>query len=435
MDMKKIILFSCTLIMSLFLFSCGDGDRIDQIDNSLPIPKGVEVTKITNTPGGAVLKIKIPNDVNLKGVVAKYNRNGTEVEARISRYIDTLVVEGYADTLQHQIQVSSFNANAAESAPVDVTIKPLKPAIQTVDFAMQETFGGLKIHIMNNVNSADLSVVLLADKDTTDAKVDNANRKWTEVTTLFTASKDIYLTRRDLDAVPTLFGVYLRDHWGNLSPVKTTILTPLKEFALDKSKFSYFNPGDDNSYSVNASTYPIQRIWDGSGSSAYSENKYWFYASASACPMPQWLTINLGQKARLSRIGVLPRIAYAIWSGSAVRQIEFWGSVTTPTGVANKANEHGFEDCWFKLGYYQQPKPSGYNPDGSVGDVTSEDQDYFNYNTEYEMDNTGSYPHANDEVKYLRVVVVNTFATWDNKATVGAVTIGEITPYGQILSE
>lgn len=421
--------------MSLFLFSCGDGGRIDQIDSSVPVPEKIEVTKITNTPGGAVLKVKIPNDVNLKGVVAKYNRNGTQVEARISRYIDTLIVEGYADTLQHEVQVCSFNANAVESDPVGVTIKPLAPAIQTVDFSMKETFGGIKIHIMNNVNQADLAVVLLADQDTTDVNVADANRKWVEVTTLFTGSKDIYLTRRDLESVPTLFGVYLRDHWGNLSPIKTTILTPLKESTLDKSKFTYFNPGDDNSYSANASYYPIPRIWDGSGSSAYSESKYWFYASNGACPMPQWLTINLGQNARLSRIAFLPRIGYAIWSGSAVRQIEFWGSNTTPTGVSNPANEHGFEDCWFKLGYYEQPKPSGYNPDGSVGDVTAEDADYFNYNTEFEMDNTGNYPHANDELKYLRIVIINTFSTWETKAKVGAATIGEITPYGQILSE
>ncbi|SFG39873.1 DUF4959 domain-containing protein [Prevotella sp. KH2C16] len=423
--MKKILLFSCALVVSLLLFSCGDGDRVDQIDGSIPVPQGIKVTKVSSIPGGAVIKVEIPNDVNLKGVVAKYNRNGTDVETRISRYIDTLVVEGYADTLEHTVQVSSFNVNMAESAPVSVQITPLAPAIQTVDWDMQETFGGLKIHIMDNVDRADLAVVLLSDADTTDINKPDESRKWVEVTTLFTSAKDIFLARRNLPAETTLFGVYLRDHWGNLSPVKTKILTPWEESELVKGKFRYFNPGDDNSFQTSGS-YPVTALWD----NGVSNNN--IYASANG-PMPQWLTINLGQTARLSRIAYRPRYRYLVWSSANVRQLEFWGSYEVPTGVKNPNNEHGFEDCWFKLGWFEQPKPSGYNPDGTVGEVTQEDYDYYNDNTEYEMDNTGEYPHANDKLRYLRIVFMNTFTTWETKATVGSVQVGEITPYGQIL--
>jgi len=56
----------------------------------------------------------------------------------------------------------------------------------------------------------------------------------------------------------------------------------------------------------------------------------------------------------------------------------------------------------------------------------------INTGTEFEMDDT-KYEHAYDELRYLRVVIVNTFATWDTKATVGQVQLGEITPFGQIL--
>lgn len=65
---------------------------------------------------------------------------------------------------------------------------------------------------------------------------------------------------------------------------------------------------------------------------------------------------------------------------------------------------------------------------------TPEDREMFNIGTEFEMDNT-LYENAHDELRYLRVVIINTFATWETKAKVGQVQLGEITPFGQILEE
>ena len=44
-----------------------------------------------------------------------------------------------------------------------------------------------------------------------------------------------------------------------------------------------------------------------------------------------------------------------------------------------------------------------------------------------------SYKDAYRELRYLRVVIINTFTTWETKAKIGQVQLGEITPYGQIL--
>ena len=95
----------------MLLVGCGDGDRIDQIDGSIPAPKAVTVTSVRAIPGGAVIKVGLPNDRNLKGVVAKYVRNGEPVETRISRYIDSLTVEGYANTDAQQVHIYAFNSN------------------------------------------------------------------------------------------------------------------------------------------------------------------------------------------------------------------------------------------------------------------------------------------------------------------------------------
>ena len=426
--MKKIILSCLVFVTVMIFFSCQEAGRIDQIDRTKPAPKPVEVTRVSRIPGGAVIRVKIPDDDNLKGVVAKYERYGEVVNTKISRYLDSLVIAGYADTLDHKVQVSAFNVNEVTSTPVEVTITPLPAAVQTVHFDIVEAFGGIKVHVMNNTSRADMAVCLLADKDTAAINLPNQSRKWVEVTTMFTASEDIFLPRRGLKDVKTVFGVYIRDRWGNKSDTLVKVLKPLQEIMFDKSKFKYFNPGDDNSFSTNSALYPIQALWDGSG---YSASPY-FYASTSSNPMPQWLTIDLGVRAKLSRIGKMARIDYNIWTGAHPRQFEFWGSMG-PTGKVDPNNKYGFDSSWFKLGSFEQPRPSGYNPDGTVpGSFTPEDRVMFNTGTEFEMDNTVDV-HAYDEVRYLRVVIVNTFATWETKATVGQIQLGEITPFGQVL--
>ena len=62
--------------------SCSDelGGRIDQIAN-VPIPGKVTVTNIRSTAGGAVIKVAIPDDESLKGIVAEYERNGAIVNS------------------------------------------------------------------------------------------------------------------------------------------------------------------------------------------------------------------------------------------------------------------------------------------------------------------------------------------------------------------
>lgn len=426
--MKKITIFYFVLVSTLAFFSCTELGRIDQIDDSIPAPKPVTVSQVTSIPGGAIIKVEIPDDDNLKGVVATYERHGEIVNTKISRYLDSLIIVGYADVNEHIVQVSSFNVNEVTSEPVDVSITPLPAAVQTVDFDIIEAFGGVKIHIMNNTSKENLAVCLIADKDLDNINIPNNLKKWVEVTTLFTASEDIFLSRRGLEDVETIFGIYIRDRWGNRSDTLVKVLTPLQEVQLDKSKFRYYNPGDDNSVSTNSSLYPVQALWDGSG----GPHSPHIYASTSSNPIPQWLTIDLGVPAKLSRIGKLARIDYNIWADAHPREFEFWGSMG-PTGQVVPTNTHGFDDTWFKLGYFEQPRPSGYNPDGSVpSGYTAEDREMFNTGTEFEMDNTID-EHAFDELRYLRVVFLNTFTTWQTGAKVGQVQLGELTPYGQII--
>ena len=429
--MKKIKTLLLTAVAVALSACSGElGGRIDQIVE-MPVPGPVSVKSIRNTPGGAVIKVSIPDDPYLKGIVAEYDRGGVLVNSKISRYVDSLTVEGFADTNPHTVTLYSFNVNEDRSAGVDVTVNPLTPSIITVSPELIGSFGGVKIMIRGNEARTPLAICLLRDTDLSDLSKPLSQMKWEEVTTLFTSSNDIRLSRRGIDPVEAIFGVYIRDHWGNMSDTTIAVLKPIKEVKLDKSKFRNAALADDNCPSQNASNYPISSLWDDSGQSAVPH----FFASDPGNPSPCWLTIDLGVEAQLSRVATLPRIGYVIYGGGAVRDYEFWGSLA-PTGQANPDNEHKFDDTWFCLGKFTQEKPSGYDEYGLPGTITSEDSQAFNAGNDFEFDKE-QFPRCNDPLRYLRVVFANTFTTFEygHGTSNRQVQTGEITPYGFVEDE
>ena len=439
--MNRILIIAAFLAM---LFSCSSelGGRIDQKAN-VPAPAPITIKSVRSISGGAVIKVVIPDDPYLKGVVAIYDRNGVEVKSKISRYVDSLFVEGLPNTSEHVVKLYSFNVNEVLSEPVETTIVPLAPAISTVKPTIYDSFGGVKIDIQGNESKSDLAVCILKDNDLSDLGKPLKDMKWVEVTTLFTSSNDVRLTRRGLEPKEAIFGVYIRDHWGNTSDTTVRVLTPLWEAKLDTVKvnnqqyykFKNARIADDNCESTNASNYPVEALWDNSGLSAIPH----FFVSQEGGPSPTWLTIDLGNKARLSRITTLPRIGYVIYGGGAVRDYEFWGCVDTPTGKSvdpTPDNPYGFDDCWFCLGKFTQAKPSGYLENGLPGTITPEDSQTYHAGNDFEFDKY-AYPRCNDEIRYLRVVFVNTFNTFEfgHGTSNRQIQTGEVTPYGQPIIE
>ena len=440
MNMKKI---SIILLCLSVLASCSDrlGGRIDQ-PADVPVPGPVSVKSVRSIAGGAVIKVTIPDDENLKGIVAEYERKGQTVNTKISRYVDSLTVEGFADTNPHEIRLFSFNVNEERSEGVSVTVNPLTPAIQTVRPTLTGSFGGVKVHVDGNESRSDLAICILRDPDPSHYGQPLSALRLTEVTTLFTSSNNITLSRRGLEPVEALYAVYVRDHWGNMSDTTFAVLTPLVEMRLD-TLLTFRNAlvEDDNCTSANTSYYPVESLWDGSGLSQTPH----FFASDSGNPSPCWLTIDLGlgqRTASLSRITTLPRIGYVIYGGGAVRDYEFWGSLgslnedgtySKPTGKVVDQNEHGFDDTWFCLGKFTQAKPSGYLDSGLPGTVTSEDSQVYNAGNDFEL-NVDEYPRCNEPLRYLRVVFANTFTTFEygHNTSNRQVQTGEVTPFGRI---
>ena len=452
MKLKNIILWAGAAMLAV---ACSDelGSRVDQYANvGIPVP--ITVKSVRNIAGGAVIKVTIPDDPTLKGVVAEYERNGEVVNTKISRYVDSLTVEGYADTKKHTVKLYSFNVNEERSSGVDVEIQPLTPAILEVNPSIIESFGGVKVHIQNNKAKADLAICILRDADLSDMGKPLSKMKWVEVTTMFTASEDIYLSRRGIEPKKAIFGMYLRDHWGNVSDTTVAVLTPIVESRLDTVKvngslyykFSDAKINDDICVTQNASYYPVQALWDGSGQSVVP---HFFVSQEVDGYSPTWLTVDLGNMARLSRITTLPRIGYLEFSGGAVRDYEFWGtpgelqpdgSYAKPTGKvlpATEDNPNGFDtDVWFCLGKFTQAKPSGYLSNGLPGDITTEDRQTFNAGNDFELDPV-QYPHCNDPIRYFRIVFANTFTTFEYGRSTSnrSVQTGEVTPFGQPIIE
>ena len=435
--MKKILFsFSLLLISVITLMSCADGDRIDQ-KGGMGIPLEPTIVNVKSVPGGAVIKIAIPDDPNLKGVVATYERNGVTCESRISRYLDTLVVEGYADESEHEVSIRSFNADDAKSEAQIVKITPLEAPVKTAKFEAFESFGGIKIRITDNPTLAKLALVVQCDQNNADQDLAYSERKWKDVSTFFTESNSVVVSRRGLEAVPTVFAFHFRDDFGNVSETQLVKLTPKEEVALNKKLCKHYPVADDN-FINDTGGVRVAALFDG----VYNGNGKFFLA-AKGNPIPTWLTIDLGQEASISRIATKPRWDYMLFQSGNVREWEFWGSDVDPVedyknNPANKddadyQSRHGFSRGWFMIAKGEQYKPSGYAPDGTVDGWTSEDRDYYLNSTEYECDNTNPLtPRAFDKIRYLRIVVVNTFESWQFKQTSGGWFIGEISPYGQI---
>jgi hypothetical protein len=364
-----------------------------------------------------VIRYKVPNDKNLLGVKVVYTRNGEVCESKASKYVDSLVVEGFGSSAQQEVQLYSVGVNEKLSESVPVQIKPLTPPVRTVTFDVEDSFGGVVLSLDKNYSNANLAIVLLFDTLFTSG----GQRQWLQLQTFHTESATRKFSRRGLDPKPIDFAVYVRDRWGNMSDTIYRTLTPLLEERLPTDKFrnaalpsDFFSPAEGNN------GYRVEHLWDGNESSKGS-----FYASTFGAPMPQWVTIALGYKMSISRIQKRPRDAYELYSGSGPRTFELWGS--------NDPNPDGsWDDSWHLLGEFEQFKPSGYGEGREVGPITDEDRDYWYNKTEFELIPTDKAPDPYMAVSYLRIKFTSSYTTYGTEATKGQIIVAEFTFWGQL---
>jgi len=394
MKKKHIVNYlSVITMMILFFSSCVQRNIREPLKEDSTPPAPVTNVTVENLHGAAKISYDIPKDLDLLYVKANYEiREGVKEEKRASFYGHNLTVEGFGDTVKHEVTLVAVDRSGNESEGTKITIKPLISPVQVGYSSLSyiEDFGGINVSY-ENPSGADLITTIMT-RDFTG--------EWKEYSKNYTSQSDVNFSVRGLPPVTATFGVFIRDKWNNYSDTLIKDLTPLKEIKLNKKKFSVVNLPND----AEIDTWPIESFWDDyiwGGSGMHTTGN---------TGLPAWVTIDLGVTARLSRIRIWQVHDGREYSGGNIRQFELWGSNYPDTISAH----------WTLLQSCEIVKPSGL----PMGELSNEDV------REAEDGHEFSIPADAPSVRYIRLKIISTF-TITSGARTGSTWAREITFWGQ----
>jgi hypothetical protein len=367
--MLGVLLHGCKPEIHEPLSGSGDGSTPDPL-------KSVSVASL---PGAAQLTYILPASTGLLYVKAVYEiQPGIKREVRASYYNNSMVVDGFADTLLHQVQLYVVTRDEKQSEPVTVTVSPLTPPYIDVyrSLSVMADFGGVHVSFKNKTG-AELAIVSLTPDSI--GVFDQADVYYTKVD-----SGDFSL--RGYKAEKRKFGFFIKDRWGNISDTLTGEYTPLYEEPLDKTKFKEVDLPTDIGYGWG---FSMPYLWNG----VFKGYDMW-HSADKLDGMPLWFTFDMGTTAQLSRIGLWQRNQDGGWiySQNNVREFEVYGS-TNP-------NPNGsWDNSWTLLAHQTVIKPSGL----PVGQTSSADV------TAAETGELMNVPLTAPRVRYIRVKVLRTW--------------------------
>jgi hypothetical protein len=391
--MKNLIILF--ILVSLFT-SCGEMEK-EPLDNDTVAPSNVISHEITNLPGGALITYTLPDETDLLYVEAEYTlTNGEKYVSKSSIFINMISIEGFGDTLPHDVKLYVVDRSENRSEPLTITIQPEQPSVKTVKETVEMTadFGGV-LFTWENPDNAPLAFFILAEDSTGVVS---------PIETVYSAISDGKYALRGFDPSERKFGVVVQDKWKNTSDTLEQMITPLFEQKLDKKLYSSLSlPGDAN---MNA--------WEGKSAYAWDDDVTTFNHSAAGTGWPQYFTIDLGVMARLSRVNILQRQGEErfYYGHGNPRLFEVWGTAEQPSTVG----EPSFEG-WVKLKDCVSIKPS------EQGGTADEDLQHLKDGDDF------SFTIEDPSVRYIRILVNE---TWGNT---GFIHFAEVEFWGQIITE
>ena len=383
--MKLIQTIIPSLLLSAFIAaSCNkELETHSPISNDPTVPAQITDVTVVNGSGKATISYKLPSDPHLLYVKAVYTiTTGKQYETKASYYNNSLVVEGFADTLEHEVKLYSVSRSEIQSQPVTVKIKPLTAPIWEVFRSIQITdaFGGYNLTAVN-ASKANISIIVTKPNVFKEYEIDNNKSVYTNV--------DSVLSKvRGLDTGLYRFGFLVVDRWGNKTDTMYKVINPIFETQLDPAKFSSLVlPGDAPQVTNGAA---LQYAWDGKLGWPYTS----FTNQVPGGSGPHMITFNTGALAKLSRIWIRPypegsRYYYL----TTMKRFEIYGS--------DNPNLNGALDAsWKLLGSYTVKKPSGlpYGTDDANDQATAA----AGFNWEIDL--------AAPKVKYIRIRCLENFA-------------------------
>ncbi|MDR1224004.1 MAG: DUF4959 domain-containing protein [Tannerella sp.] len=396
--MKRICLFcmkACWILFLIPAYSC------DDIEKSIPandktVPLQVENIEITPTSGGATLNYQLPVNGHILYVMAEYAlADGIVRNMKSSRFGNSITLEGFPDTNPYNVDIYSVSSSGVKSEPVRKTFTPLLPPYRTAwnSLNVEPTFGGAKFSFENQ-DRANLKFVVVTPDST---------GIYYQAYTHYTKLESGNFAIRGFDTQQRTFGVYTLDRWDNRSDTLFTEIEPWFEEELDKSRFVNARlPSDVYEPHMN-SGYSLEAIWNGVWGTGGA------FHSQPNTGIPQWFTIDLRAKARLSRMKFYHRTSTGSdgqYNAGDPQIFELYGSNTL-------ADE--WDSNWVLLGHFESIKPSG------TAGFTDEDVQYACHDGE-DFDFTNSEPF-----RYIRY---KTLKTWGG---LSYIYIAELTFWGEVL--
>lgn len=117
--MKKLLYIA---FLSLFVVSC------DKDDENLPEPSNVLNASVEPRIGGALVKWEIPKDSAFTYLEVRYKKNEKDVLKRVSKYTDTLLVEGLINAEEFTFEIQAINETPnAETKGEMLTTNAVRP--------------------------------------------------------------------------------------------------------------------------------------------------------------------------------------------------------------------------------------------------------------------------------------------------------------------
>ena len=383
----------------LLLNSCGkDLDTHLPIENDPTVPLQVSNLQVTNGNGNATISYKLPDDSRLMFVKAVYKiTTGQQYETKASYYNNTLLVQGFADTLEHEVTIISVSRSNVESAPLTVKIKPLVAPIWQVQRSIQviNAFGGYNLAAAN-VSKSDISIIVVKKNVFNEYEADNNQ-------SIYTNADSVLNKIRGLDTSEYRFGFLVKDRWGNKTDTMFKSIKPLYETLIPKTNYNVFNlPGDASQVTNGAA---LVYAWD--------NRLGWPYTSftnqqGTGGTNPHMISFDMGALAKVSRVYIRPfpegNLYYYL---STMKRFEIYGSAAPNLNGA-------LDNTWRLLGSYTLVKPSGL----AYGTDNAADQAAGAAGFSWEADVSAP------KVRYIRIRCLENFAGGTNQS------INELAVYG-----
>lgn len=384
--MKKNILLAACLLFGLA--ACNEEEVGQYPVDSIPPGPVTDIQVKEAFGGGVTLTYKIPDDLDLLCVKAKYTLDtGKSSELTVSMYATEMKIEGFAEAKPHTIELRAIDRSRNESEPATIEVTPLRGPLFDVfeSLRIYSDFGGIQLKWDNPEERDVIIMVSKPIKEGSDVKESVQN--------FYTSMKEGIGYVRGFEPKEQTFCVEVSDQWGNVTEVKSQVCTPLYEEKVDGTSYwKKWNP-KDIPYAQYSGSYPITKLWDGVTMEGTSSSNFFHTPAGAAFPVR--FTFDMAQVYTLSRLKLYQRGDKWAYEHGNPKRFSIYGSLSDKVMMDGS---NGVE--WQLLGHFESTKPSGL----PLGSRTQEDIDKGAGGEDYNFPIELTQP-----VRYIRVDIEETW--------------------------